>query len=215
MRKPRYLIQVLLTVLLLAGCTQPSEESVESTGFQSVENIFTEPTASTEIQTVPSTPVTNASSCFGIANEIQKDDLGAYLTYEGGEMHLYLRMKIAGLDGKNIGILLYVDGHPQPYYTAGDELPRYMQTFPSMDGREGVVDLVFTPITGQAGDTLEIGFVIVADPEYFIDDPWTGITISDWCGMGLTIRMKYLADPPVAEVPETKDRVGVYRPDDD
>lgn len=56
--------------------------------------------------------------------------------------------------------------------------------------------LVFTPVTGQAGDVLEIGFAVVAYPEYFIDDACSGITMADWCAMGLTARTKYLADPP-------------------
>lgn len=207
MRKPGCLIPVLLAVLLMAGCSQPPEGNVSSTGDQSVENIFTEPETTAETSALPSRPEGNSGNHFSIANEIQKDELGSYLTYEGSEMHLYLRMQITELDDKNIGLLLFVDGRPQPYHSAGNDSLRYMQIFPSGNGAEFVLDLMFTPITGQAGDILEIGFVIVADPGYFIGDAWTGITMADWNGMGLTVRMKYFADPPVAEGPETKDRI--------
>lgn len=202
---------LLVLVLLLAGCGAPAQ-TTEGTTAGTVPDLFTQPATEPPLttapkSTVPIKPNGNAGNYFGIANDVQKDELGSYLVYEGGEMHLLLRMRIAELNDKNIGIHLYVDGQPQPYYTSENETAQYMHTFPSMNGEEFTLDLVFTPVTGQAGDILEIGFAVVAYPEYFIDDAWAGITMADWCAMGLTVRTKYLADPPVVELPEVSDRV--------
>lgn len=209
----RRLSMMLLVIILLGFCTgcndQANEPGLEAT-VETVGNLFdVEPSTETisRQESLPQPQENQSYNSIGITNEVQQDDLGAYLVYEGNEMHLGLRLRITDLPNQNIGIHLYVDGQPQPYYTAGNEVVQYMHIFPSQNGKEFTLDLIFTPVVGQAGDMLEIGFAIIAYPEYFIDETWTGITMIDWCGMGLTVRTKYMADPPAAELPVVNDHV--------
>lgn len=200
------LVAVLLN--LLSGCgTQPGNAAWNENP-ETVENLFaTEPQPTSGQEPLPSLKKPDAGNSIGITNEVFQDSTGSYLVYEGGEMHLGLRLCLTDLPDKSFGIHLYVDGKPQPYYTADNETLQYMQTFPSGNGQAFTLDLIFTPITGKCGDVLEIGFAVVAYPDYFIDDDWAGITLMDWSGMGLTVRTKYLADPPQAQYPDGTDRM--------
>lgn len=204
MQKSRILVLLLaLAIFFTAGCAHEEDQDSQA-DFPLADNIFTNPP---ETEKLPTNPDGTDGSSISIAAEVQKDEIGPYLVYEGGEMHLPLRIQIGDLPDKNFGIHLYVDGQPQPYHTAENDTAQYMHSFPSMNGKEFLLDLIFTPVTGQSGDVLEIGFAIVAYPEYFIDDAWEGITMMDWSGMGMTVRMKYLEDPPSAHLPEVQDRV--------
>lgn len=201
----RRILYLLLAfgIFFIPGCAHEEDQDSQISP-PLAENIFTNPTETENLTTDSGRADGNY---FRIVSEVQKDEMGAYLVYKGGEMHLPLRMRIGDLPAKNFGILLYVDGQPQPHHTVENEKVRYMHSFPSMNGKEFTLDLIFTPVTGQTGDVLEIGVAFVAYPEYFIDDAWDGITMMDWSGMGMTVRMKYLDDPPSAHLPDVQDRM--------
>ena len=201
------IVVLLFLTLIVSGCgRQPTKNSNPTSTEQMAEDIFTIPT---ENSTLPTNPIQDAGSSVRIVNDVQQDEAGYYLVYEGGEMHLKLQMCAMDLEDKNFGIHLYVDDQPQPYYTDGDRNPKYMHTFSSMNGREFTLDLIFTPVTGQAGDVLEIGFAAIANPEYSPagSEGLEEITMIDWSCMGMTVRTKFLADPPDSMIPDVLDRV--------
>lgn len=210
MMKKYKCLAIILALCILCGCTSGNSEP---TAWETVENLFVVPSAETPKATegpqatFQGKPANKTGNHVSIVEQVQTDELGSYLTYEGGQMHLQLQIHITDLPDKDFGIHLYVDGQPQPYCTAEDEASDYMHKFPSMNGESFIVELIFTPTVGQAGDMREIGFILVANPNYFINDSWTGVTMGDWSGMGLTLRMKYLVDPPVSEYPELPDRM--------
>lgn len=189
----------LFLLLLSSGCSSQPDTASEPL---SVDNPFT-PTESIP----PPTTSTESPTYIRIENEVTTDELGPYLTYEGGEMRLCLRMRADELGEKDFGIHLYVDGQPQPYHTDANESSQYMHRFASQNGEEFTLDLLFIPVTGQANDILEIGFAVIAYPDYFIDEAWGGITMIDWNSMGMTVRMHYQADPPSVSLPELPDRL--------
>lgn len=198
----------ILALCILCGCTSGN---LEPKVWETVQDLFNMPSVETpEATDAPEAtlfgkPTDKTGNHVSIAGQVRTDELGSYLTYEGGQMHLQLQIHITDLPDKDFGIHLYIDGQPQPYCTSEDETVRYMHKFPSMNGENFTAELVFIPTTGQEGDMLEIGFILVANPDYFIDDSWAGVTMSDWSGMGLTLRMKYLADPPAQKYPELLD----------
>lgn len=193
----------LFLLLLSSGCSSQPDTASEPI---SVDNIFTLPQAPTE-PIPPPTISSGTATYIRIENEVTTDELGPYLTYEGGEMRLCLRMRADELGEKDFGIHLYVDGQPQPYRIEADKTQQYMHTFPSCNGKEFTLVLIFTPLTGRTGDMLEIGFAVIAYPDYFIDDVWEGTTTIDWNCMGMTVRMHYQADPPPVCLPELPDRL--------
>lgn len=119
------LIAILLN--LLSGCgTQPSN-SAWNENAETVENIFAaERQPTTDRELLPSAKEPEAVNSIGITNEVFQDAEGSYLVYDGGEMHLGLRLCLTDLPDKNFGIHLYVDGKPQPYYTADNETLQYI-----------------------------------------------------------------------------------------
>lgn len=156
---------------------------------------------------IPTKPTQNLEGGMGIANGTYQDADGVYLTYDGNEMHLFLRFTFSGYSQIGAGIHLYVDGKPQPYYTATDADYSYMHTFYPPNGKEYIAELIFTPVAGEKGDTLEFGFFVVTYPDYFLDDEWGGPAQTDNNCMGLTFRVKYLESPPAVDVVQAQDRV--------
>lgn len=197
--RTRYIgLFAFLLLSLLTGCSG----TARSTELSSVENRF----MVAQHSLPPATPIgTGTSVC--IDNAVATDALGPYLTYDGDEMRLRLRIQIGDLDDQDFGIHLYVDGQPQPYHTDTNGTFQYMHTFPTRNGKEFTLELCFTPVTGQAGDTLEIGFAFIAYPDYFPNGQWDGTTMTDWNCMGLTVRMHYLTDPPASAPPGIPDRM--------
>ena len=122
----------LLLALVLSGCgAQQMAESIPTAAPQMAEDIFTAPPEATPL---PTKPVQDTGSSVSIAGDVQQDEAGYYLAYDGGEMHLLLRMCFADLTDKDIGIHLYVDGQPQPYCTEEQPEIEYMHTFPTGNG---------------------------------------------------------------------------------
>lgn len=98
-----------------------------------------------------------------------------------------------------MGLLLFVDGRPQPYRTAEDETYRYMHFFPNITP-DFVADVYFVPVTGEKGDVLEIYATNIMDPNHDFANGYYGFIYT----MGSTVyttRLKFLADLP-AERPE-------------
>ena len=192
---------LLFFLLLSSGC---SAKTAPETLW--VEDIFTQPQSSIESTLPPIAPI-EAGNYVRIENHIEKDELGSYLIYEGGEMHLRLQIRVSELDDKDFGIHLYVDGQPQAYHTEASSASSYMHSFRSCNGKEQQAELIFTPVTGRSGEMLEISFVLIAYPDYFPDEAWDGTTMIDWNSMGLTVRMFYQTDSPCISPLDVPDRL--------
>ena len=67
---------------------------------------------------------------------------------------------------RNVGILLFLDGRPQPYRLEGDTDYQYMHRF-TLNNEMIYPVFYFTPVTGQAGDTLEMATLTVLYPSIF------------------------------------------------
>ena len=198
-------VLIVLLSLLLIGCTSIKQQ--ETTQSPTVENVFTQPTATTaETFTQDSQPPEDSqalgSVIIGAAGDSQKDEKGTFYTYNGGEMVLPFRVEGSGsIVCSGIGILLFVDGLPQPYKTEGTDYG-FLHTFFPPDNEDYTVDLVFTPVTGKAGDDLEVYAVSVLAPNYSYTSkdsqafPYTGGSPS------AGFRLKYQQTPPEETFPK-------------
>ena len=115
------LVTAVCAALLLAGCRGARLGSLHDIGTEpTVHDIFTVPAAPTEQDPVPEQNETTApgpttdKSGGGSAIGLEKyamDDAGAYLLYEGGELHMEFGITATGsLATQGTGILLFVDG---------------------------------------------------------------------------------------------------------
>lgn len=204
-------------VFLLAGCGEnQSGYSGDAGTGSTVQNIFTEPSESTETGTTPgqseaTNPEPTNSSYEGVSYGPEKyamDDSGAYLLYEGGEMHMEFGITATGsMATQGTGILLFIDGQLQPYKTAGDDTYRYMHVFHPQDGQRLVEELIFSPVTGTEGDDLELWYAGIFWPDYsYSADGAQGMVLSS--GMPASgLRLKYAASPSDVDLMDTTDRV--------
>ena len=121
----KYLFLIFLCIFL-GGCIgQPS--SNDTTEAQLVEDPFAE-TSSESIS--PENPVPSwelpGVTLHGYAGEMPQDDLGTYLVYEGCQMHLQLALQARGLSTAGVGVLLFLDGQPQPFSLEENGAYEYM-----------------------------------------------------------------------------------------
>ena len=151
-----------IVIFFIAGCAH-EEDQDSQTAPPLAENIFTNPTEA-EAPAV--------GMAFGLTGEYVTDETNRrkYL-YHGGEMRLGYWLEAEGMSDTGIGLFLFVDGQPQPFKTESDDTLRYMHTIYPPDGEEIVDQFIFTPVSGEQGDTLEIYTMHINYPAHSIDDP--------------------------------------------
>lgn len=210
------MISLLLSMLLLCGC-QAQEEQQPSIDLSAIRP---EPTALTE---APTAPVSSFSwddwynGCLGfkgVSLELSQEEP----VYTGGELCLNVTCGASRVEidefwyhvntikKVEVGILLFLDGQLQPYRTAAVSEYRYMQTCTPTPLEDLSLELYLTPVTGKAGDCLELQVVCLVWPDYFVDDgpAWyqhTAYMVGD------TALIQFQADPAPAELPPVQDRV--------
>ncbi len=218
------LILCLVLALSLTACGPAPSGPTET-----VKNPFTQGTAApsgSDSSTQPpatsgaaeqSEPITH-SWHTDFANTI-KDDVSAYYDYTGGELHAYYIFE--GTDDYSVcgvGPLLYLDGIPQPYKTDDEPWYSYLHVFypeyhPEVDetkeyATSQVLDIYFTPVTGQAGDALELYGTTVSDP---YTDPrdtlFNGYYHVQHLDRDVCARILFQATPPELELPEVPDQL--------
>lgn len=209
----RWTILFLMISVLLTACG--NSEPVETSPGQ-VENIFTTPnteattatpedqtdqTEGTEgnedIQTGGMVNLTGGIS-HGFTDKSLIDDCGVYQIYSGGEMHTQYNISITGnLGDKGVGIMLFLDGQPQPYKTSEDGEYAYIHTMKPA-AQKNTYDFYFTPVTGLEGDTLELYAMHVIYPDYY---PSGSLNPQMQTGGSVLygIRLVYEADAPVTD----------------
>ena len=199
----------LLVALLLTGCTATRPPASTS---ETIPDVFQEATkASEEPQVSTSVEANNTDDLGGLgigaADEPLKDEYGTYRIYNGGEMCTPIEIESTGaLREAGTGILLFVDGQPQPYRLEDEDSYSYFHCFYPKRAKE-IYNLYFTPITGSAGDTLEVYILSLQKPEYLPSDGNPGMMIYTNGSIGAGWRLKFEATPPEADFPEKQVRL--------
>ncbi len=225
MRKwKRWLSLVLAVVMILtvSGC------SLRFTLPEETEARLTPPTSSTEQSTPQETQIPRQTDADGtilayntsvqslsLANSASNGDTAIQTcNYDGGEMHLPFHY-VAGYDTDlvGLGLMVFLDGQPQPYKISETGEYEYLHTF-MQTGGEG--ELIFTPVCGKAGDTLELYAALIPAPDWLPHEERDGVTlqrsyynIPTYNPQAVTgILLRFNADPETtADFPQVRDRI--------
>lgn len=213
MKKIWVYLLIALYLFVITGCSTVNEENndiAEST----VSNLFdqtveeTEPTDLTSEETLPT--VQNASQItFWSLPEYSLDEVGHYVSYDGGEMHLPYSFEYTGdaLSKYGVAIMLFLDGQLQPFRTDEDDTLRYVHVLypPESSTTETVLfDLIFTPVVGCKGDIMDLTIFSKQHVDWYWGSEDVGFS---GYASSITTRLKYTETPPDAQRPETKSRV--------
>lgn len=217
---------LLLSAILTACCNTPTGSTAPTNASPTVGDIFTNPVtpvptavtglpaeptssgvdSSTETTAPPLPPLggqpLSGNLSFGPAGDSLLDRNGPYRIYQGGEMELPYKIQAGGdIANTGIGILLFLDGVPQPYRISDAPEYAYMHTVYPKDGEEYIVDIRFVPVVGQQGDDLEFYATTLLNPAASIDDDWQlpSHTFGS-CTSGT--RLKFEAAPPTQAFPD-------------
>ena len=205
MKKYLMWLWVVPIVLILSGCSRSLPAvSTEATRNS---NIFLETTAAT----VPNTFLESTSQAS------EEDDLGSLglsvyqedlnspppeIRYEGGEMSIKFSLDGYGRAGRNgVGILLFLDGRPQPYRLEGDTDYQYMHRF-TLNNEMIYPIFYFTPVTGLAGDTLEMAALTIPYPDYLPSKEDPKMMTGTHGSFGLSFPLQMDATPVETKMPE-------------
>lgn len=159
-------IMTLAILTTLAGCGTPdATEPATLPPLPTQTTDATDPVPETE-QTAVTDPTERiklnypSGGSFGI---LKRDAV-----YNGGEMRIPLSLEEDGNDGY-MGVLLFLDGQIQPYKTVDDDTYRYMHYFSAEEGSKNIDyedDLIFMPVTGKQGQTLELHAINIRYPDF-------------------------------------------------
>lgn len=216
MKPIKNLLSVLVIIcLILNGCTsQPS--TADTITSQTVDNPFTQPTNSPETSESPTeTEAIEDPSFTGYSGNISHgytdksltNENGLYHLYTGGELHINYSISTTGnLGDAGIGILLILDGQPQPYKTAENDEYRYVHTFYPSAGKKMTVELILTPVTGKEGDTLELTAFHILGPDYYPNEQVIGMMQTNGSVWSST-QLVFQTTPPIENQIEVTDRI--------
>ena len=221
MKKLLSALLVFVLLLSLAACGPAPSGPTET-----VDNPFTQETTAGPTNSSATADATDAAAytqasmpmkdgtAFGWTGQIM-DDVSAHYDYTGGELQLGFQFRNSDFDYSKYGVgpLLFLDGIPQPYKT--DEEPWYSYLhiyYPvphSMNDEDAnIMNISFIPVTGQAGDALELYITPISDPngkllnEELIGNFYLQNNARDSCA-----RVIFYETPPEPELPEVSDQV--------
>lgn len=198
---------VLLVVIFLSACsTNPG--TVPTTPTEEIaENIFTSPPEMETETDETDNGVDIGTIWKGFAPDKNEME-GENIVYSGGETCVTFKMGVTGkLREIGVGLLLLLDGNPQPYKLSEDGELAYIHQLPMEDGP--YYELMFTPVTGKAGDVLELDVIHLVNLNYYLGRAEeNGINLRQTMGASCkSTQMVFKADPPEAELPEIPERV--------
>lgn len=206
------ILLILIVGILLASCSGERGSDIlpdiqEETG----DNLFTQPREETSVAEIETDPISGKPHAYiGDLHLALQTTPGMNkretFVYEGGELQIGLSIMAGGnLNQADYGLLLFLDGLPQPYRTESDDTLSYLHVFHSNTG--GLWEpLYLTPVTGKTGDQLELGYIYLLDPDYYHGKQFMGLRQTG-SGTVHVNQVEFRADPPEAEYPAAAERV--------
>lgn len=213
--KRTILLLALCLMLTSTGCGSPQSETAPPTVANLLDNTATIPSESSfsnsatkETAPVPSFDNISSITEFGLP-EYQLDEVGHYVSYEGGEMRLPYSFTYSGskLSEYGVAIMLFLDGQLQPFRTSeNDTLQNIHILYPeeSTGSKTVTLDLSFTPVAGSSGDTLDLTILSRQCPDWKWDHDPAGISEDT---SSITTRLKLLHTPSDPILPAVQDRL--------
>lgn len=225
----RSFIMLLALILLLTGCSLRFTLPDETEAYVPASTATVAPTEATEEPTEPVPTAPNGQprmldeegriiAYFIVPNSFtlgDASDTDPFQTcgYDGGEMRLPFQYSSGrDTDLAGLGMVVFLDGQPQPFKLAEDGKYEYMHIFTEMEG-EGA--LYFTPVCGKAGDELELCAVLLPAADWFPREKREGgqVKLLDYSNpyqnyLATGVVLQFNADPAqTADFPTVPDRV--------
>lgn len=201
---------MLIIAFLLTACKETEVIPEDGPAAETTaENIFTAPqnTPDPVSETMARQGKDFGSVGHGFSDKSLKNESGVYLVYGGSELHVDYQITASGFVSENgIGLLLLLDGQPQPYRISEDGETRYMHVFQFDKAGRKDVELILTPVTGKAGDTLELNGFHVINPTYYPSEEVMGFMQTAGSAYSGT-QLVFQADPPAADPLPVTERV--------
>ena len=208
-KKAFYYVITILIAMSLCACTPQSGDDPASGTESMIPTQVTFPTEST--MPAPSTEDISNIISWELP-EYALDDVGHYVLYEGGEMHIPYAFTYTGseLSQYGVALMIFLDGQLQPFRTNEDGTLQYVHTiYPEACSKETTVllDLIFTPITGQNGDTMDLSIFCKQLADWEWGNESVGMNGYTSC---ITTRLKFAHTPVKAELPEIESRIKAW-----
>lgn len=167
MKEQTMMISAILLCLLFGGCAAPPTETTPPMVADLFDNAATMPS-----EKINDPDAAMVSLGCGLMGDFVTDKTNRRLyLYHGGEMTLGYWMEAEGYSNIGLGMFLFVDGQPQAYKTESNGTERYMHILYPPEGEKITGQFIFTPVSGEQGDTLEIYTMRINYPAHSIDDP--------------------------------------------
>jgi len=150
-------------------------------------------------------------SSHGYHGETMKDENGKrYIVYSGGELHFPYQINTNRVIAQQtVGLMIFIDGQPQPFKTSASDSYQYVHHFASTISGVIQEELIFTPVTGQEGDTLQISVLSIVNPEEYQSPD--GIQQPFWYWhSGHGMKIQYHATPPKQSLTPIAERANGY-----
>lgn len=153
----------MLLLLIITGCS--ADNGVEEKEQVAISDANENPFEIDEEDTV-----IMGSISHGYSNiEINDNDEVIPLSYDGDEVVLDYYVQAEG-KATNVGFLVYTDGIAQPYkLNMTDSDYQYMHIIDLEENVDTPFQFIFTPITGEKGDTVNITITSVYHPSFIPD----------------------------------------------
>ncbi|MFD3259602.1 beta-glucanase/beta-glucan synthetase [Paenibacillus lentus] len=153
----------IVIIAIVAGCSHKNQSTNEPDSLNSTTNTTNNPFETDQKDTVI---MGSMSHRF---DNLLFDEKGQVLPlqYNGGELNIDYSVSASG-EAKNVGFLVFIDGIPQPYKMNTSEAPyEYMHIFElKEDDKDTPFTFVFSPVTGNEGDTMHVSVTSVYNPGF-------------------------------------------------
>ena len=179
MKRLMTILTAVAVALVLAACASAEKTAMPTNGNPTVENLFTQPiseepaftgTTSGEENVTEAAETLPGGSVGSLTigpKESLMDQVGPYQIYSGGEYHIPYEVFITGTVAEHgVGVLIFLDGKPQPYKIGETGEYQYLHTVYPKASESYTIDIYFTPVTGQVGEMPELYVLALLNPGY-------------------------------------------------
>lgn len=169
MKKQMIYILIVIVSLMNLGCSNGTQETVGVVA-ETVEMV----TESLEDLEEESTEEMLEQQVLGTLNHgpshiMQEGEDPKPFVYNGGEFNFEYSVVASGT-AKKMGFLMFVGGEAQPYKTDKNDNYEYMHYFEMQeDDIEEKISFIFTPVTGNQGETLSLNIVSIYNAQFIPD----------------------------------------------
>lgn len=202
MKHYRFALLMILLSIVMCGCQKEDALPSGDTTTPHTDIFTTESQqSSSESEENTDNSYTIGSLNIGVPDGWYSDGISPCVDYPGGEMRLPFFISSEGrIQEVGIGILLFLDGQPQPYRLEGETEYTYLHTFYPTENTL-TLDFYFVPVTGTEGDALEFYAMSLLRPDYYPSQGQARTMVYSDGAVVAGMRLIYQQAPPEADVP--------------